>query len=66
MKPAFIFCTKYIFILENPPTEKPPTEKPPTGKPIYDDCCEDLLCWENCFVSPEPQFKETYDQIYKV
>ena len=53
-------------MIGNPPTETPPTEKPPTGKPTYDDCCEDLLCWENCFVDPAPEFKETYDKIYKV
>ena len=47
-------------------TEKPQTEKPPLGKPTYDDCCEDLLCWENCFVDPPPEFKEIFNQIYKV
>ena len=42
------------------------TEKPPIGKPTYDDCCEDLLCWENCFVNPLPELEDTYNQVYKV
>ena len=59
---------RFVFNIAADPstTEKPQTEKPPIGKPTYDDCCEDLLCWENCFVDPPPEFKDTFNQIYKV
>ena len=34
---------------------------------MYDDCCDELKCWEQCFSKPEKkEHKETYDKIYQV
>merc|ERR1712226_1093266 len=34
---------------------------------MYDDCCDELKCWEQCFTKPEKkEHKETYDKIYQI